>query len=360
MRICFVVADVKDQQPTYAGIYLALAAHRRGHDVRFASVENLSFLDDNNVLATTTRVRHGDYKTPADYAHALASDDAVNEEDTLSTFDVVLLRYNPVRESPGRPSAPLIDFGWRLRLAGTLVVNDPEGLRRAGSRMYLADFPADVRTKTLVSRSKKRLKEFLRGLDGPAVLKPLSPRGGENVFYLTAAPGLEPESDHHRRHQGRLRHRAGIPARDRAGRKAAAAAQRRAYPRRQQACRDLSTPPAGRQERRPAAREPRDGQPLRARPRRGPHLRHPAPQAARRRPLLRRRRHCRRQDPRAQRLHPRRHPLDPRALRRRRRRHHHPGPGASRASAGRVSNHVRSGSRRGVTIRVARNRCLRD
>ena len=35
MRICFVVADVRDQQPTYAGVYLALAAHRRGHDVRF-------------------------------------------------------------------------------------------------------------------------------------------------------------------------------------------------------------------------------------------------------------------------------------------------------------------------------------
>jgi glutathione synthase len=184
MRICFVVADVKDQQPTYAGIYLALAAHRRGHDVRFVSVENLSFLDDNNVLATTTRVRAGDYQLPIEYAQALASDEAVNEEDTLGRFDVVFLRYNPVREGEGRPSAPLIDFGWRLRLAGTLVVNDPEGLRRAGSRMYLADFPADVRAKTLVSRSKKRLKEFLRALDGPAVLKPLAPRGGENVFYL--------------------------------------------------------------------------------------------------------------------------------------------------------------------------------
>src|SRR5712671_3132027 len=105
MRICFVVADIRTQQPSYAGVYLALAAHRCGHDVRFVAVENLSFLDDNNVLATTTRVR-------------------------------------------------------------------------AGSRMYLSDFPADVRTKTLVSRSKPRLKQFLRALDGPAVLKPLAPRGG--------------------------------------------------------------------------------------------------------------------------------------------------------------------------------------
>jgi glutathione synthase len=184
MRICFVVADVRDQQPTYAGVYLALAAHRRGHDVRFVSVDDLSFLDDNNVLATTSRVRAGEYPDTAEYARALASDEAVAEEEALSHFDVVFLRYNPVREGASHPSAPLIDFGWRLRLAGTLVVNGPEGLRRAGSRMYLSDFPADVRTRTLVSRSKQRLKEFLRALDGPAVLKPLAPRGGEHVFYL--------------------------------------------------------------------------------------------------------------------------------------------------------------------------------
>jgi glutathione synthase len=184
MRICFVVADVHNQQPAFTSIYLALAAHRRGHEVRFVSVDDLSFLDDNNVVATTTRVRAGDYATPAAYARALASDESVLGEDTLGSFDVVFLRYNPISEGEARPGAPLIDFGWRLRLAGTLVVNDPEGLRRAGSRMYLADFPADVRTRALVSRSKARLKAFLRALDGPAVLKPLAPRGGEHVFYL--------------------------------------------------------------------------------------------------------------------------------------------------------------------------------
>jgi glutathione synthase len=184
MRICLVVADVRAQQATFSGIYLALAAHRRGHEVRFVSVDDLSFLDDNNILAVTTRVRAGDYADPAAYARALASDEAVVEEDTLGGFDVVFLRYNPAREEEARPDAPLIDFGWRLRLAGTLVINDPEGMRRAGSRMYLADFPADVRTRTLVSRSKVRLKAFLKQLDGPAVLKPLAPRGGEHVFYL--------------------------------------------------------------------------------------------------------------------------------------------------------------------------------
>jgi glutathione synthase len=184
MRICFVVADARAQQPTYAGVYLALAGHRRGHDVRFVAVDDLSFLDDNTVLGTTRRVRAGDYQKPADYARALASDDAVSEEDNLGSYDVVFLRYNPTRESNGRGGTSLIDFGWRLRLGGTLVVNDPEGLRRAGSRMYLGDFPADIRARTLVSRSPERLKEWVRALRGPAVLKPLQPRGGEHVFFV--------------------------------------------------------------------------------------------------------------------------------------------------------------------------------
>src|SRR4051812_12748314 len=176
MRICFVVADVRDQQPNYAGVYLALSAHRRGHDVRFVSVDDLSFLDDNNVLATTTRVRAGDYQKPVDYARALASEDAVVEEDTLGSFDVVCLRYNPIRDGQTRPGAPLIASGGRRRRAGRRVANDPGGRRRAGSRMSLGVSPADTRPRPLVSRSRAPLKAFLREPDGPAVIKPLAPR----------------------------------------------------------------------------------------------------------------------------------------------------------------------------------------
>jgi glutathione synthase/RimK-type ligase-like ATP-grasp enzyme len=97
MRICFLVADVASQQPTYSGVHLAHAGHRRGHDVRFASIDDLSFLDDNSVLATTRRVRAGEYARPSDYLRALQSEDAVRDEDALSAFDVVFLRYNPLR-----------------------------------------------------------------------------------------------------------------------------------------------------------------------------------------------------------------------------------------------------------------------
>jgi glutathione synthase len=181
MRVCFLVRDVKAQKPGYGTVHLAWAAQRRGHDVRFVSVDDLSFLDDNSVLATTTRVRAGDYATPDAFHAALGSAEAVSELDALSGFDVVFLRANPLVDGA---RSPIIDLCWRLRLGGTLVVNDPEGLRRAGGRMYLADLPAEIRPRTLVSRSPERLKAFLRELDGPAVLKPLSPAGEERVFFL--------------------------------------------------------------------------------------------------------------------------------------------------------------------------------
>jgi len=184
MRIAFLVPDVRTQQPSFAGIHLAWAAHRRGHEVHFVSSHDLSFLDDNTVLATTTRVRAGDYRRPANYHAALLSADAVREEDALSSFDVIFLRYNPMREPAGEPPSPVIDFCWRLRLSGALVINDPEGVRRAWGRLYLADLPPEVRARSVVSRSPEGIKAFLRELDGPAVLKPLAHAGREKVFFL--------------------------------------------------------------------------------------------------------------------------------------------------------------------------------
>jgi glutathione synthase len=184
MRIGFLIASLPTLQPTFAGIHLAWSAHSRGHEVCFVTADDLSFLDDGSVFATTVRVRAGDYAKPADFYRALVSDDAVREEDTLSGFDVVFIRYNPLREPHAAPPSPILDFCWRLRLGGTFVVNDPEGVFRAWGRLYLSDLPPDAHARTLVSRSPEKIKAFLRQLGGDAVLKPLAHAGREKVFQV--------------------------------------------------------------------------------------------------------------------------------------------------------------------------------
>ena len=104
MRIGFLIGELATLQPTFAGNYLAWSAHRRGHEVCFVTADDLSFLDDGSVFATTLRVRAGDYAKPIDFYRALISTDAVREDDTLSGFDVVFIRYNPVRHG-GLPIA---------------------------------------------------------------------------------------------------------------------------------------------------------------------------------------------------------------------------------------------------------------
>ena len=187
MRIGFLIAGLPSLQPTFAGVHLAWSAHRRGHEVCFVAADDLSFLDDGSVYATTLRVRAGDYAKPADFHRALLCRDAVREDTTLTGFDVVFIRYNPLREPHSAPPSPILDFCWRLRLDGTFVVNDPEGVFRAWGRLYLADLPADAHARTLVSRSPERIKNFLRALPGDAVLKPLAHAGHDKVFRVRRA-----------------------------------------------------------------------------------------------------------------------------------------------------------------------------
>ncbi|HEY0714619.1 MAG TPA: glutathione synthase, partial [Polyangia bacterium] len=79
---------------------------------------------------------------------------------------------------------PAIEFGRRLKQNGVMVFNDPDGLVRAGTKMYLAGFPVEIRPRTVITRSVERVRAFLRELDGPAIIKPLAGYGGQNVFYV--------------------------------------------------------------------------------------------------------------------------------------------------------------------------------
>jgi glutathione synthase len=185
MRVCFVVNNVKTQKATYTTLCLAFAGHRRGHDIAFVSVDAFSQGEGSEIIADVVRPKPGRFRDAASYAKALTSPAALREEARLADFDVVFLRNNPnAGASDGDTFNPALDFGRRLKSQGVLVVNDPDGLSRAGSKMYLAGFPHELRPRTLITRSIERVRGFLRELDGPAIIKPLAGFGGQNVFYV--------------------------------------------------------------------------------------------------------------------------------------------------------------------------------
>ena len=64
---------------------------------------------------------------------ALTAADAPREDARLVDFDVIFLRNNPNAGAPEVDAFnPALDFGRRLKQLGVLVVNDPDGLSRAG------------------------------------------------------------------------------------------------------------------------------------------------------------------------------------------------------------------------------------
>jgi glutathione synthase len=186
MRICFIVRSVYSQIATYTTTHLAFEAHRRGHRVSYTTVNSLSFSDDGRVMATVVTLGHGTHLTRPSFLEALKGEQSAREEICLSDYDVVFLRYNP---NEGEGSAdkslnPAIEFGRLLKQHGVMVVNDPGGLTKASSKMYLCSLPTQVRAETLITRSTVKVKQFLKELRKPAIIKPLSGFGGQDVFFI--------------------------------------------------------------------------------------------------------------------------------------------------------------------------------
>jgi len=67
---------------------------------------------------------------------------------------------------------------------GVIVVNDPNGLVKASSKMYFQLFPEEVRPRTIITRDNNEIKEFAKEEGGNIVLKPLQGSGGASVFLV--------------------------------------------------------------------------------------------------------------------------------------------------------------------------------
>ena len=185
IRIGFVVNDVLTEEAGYTTTRLAMRARQIGHEVSLISVGDLAYDADEKIRANARSVPKRIYKNGASFLKDLHGKNAVSERVTIDDLDVLVLRNDPSQDAISRPwaSAAGIQFGRIAMRHGVVVVNDPDGLARATSKMYFQTFPAQVRPETIISRDRDDIKAFARDR-GTVVMKPLQGSGGAGVFLV--------------------------------------------------------------------------------------------------------------------------------------------------------------------------------
>jgi len=101
------------------------------------------------------------------------------QELELGSLDVILMRKDPPFDMEYIYTTYVLD---RAKVAGALIVNDPEALRNMNEKAYTAWFP-DCAPPTLITRSMAEMREFLAA-HGHAVFKPLDGMGGRSIFVI--------------------------------------------------------------------------------------------------------------------------------------------------------------------------------
>jgi len=186
MKIGFVVNDVTTEAPGYTTTRLGCEAVNLGHEVFVFGVGDLAYDPDEFIRARAWTVPQTKYKSHEVYLRDLQGPKSVRKRITVDDLDVIMLRNVPSDDYLKRPwaSTAAAEFGRVAMRHGVIVVNDPNGLARASSKMYFQLFPKEVRPRTLITRDRTEITAFAKE-QGRCVLKPLQGSGGASVFLVT-------------------------------------------------------------------------------------------------------------------------------------------------------------------------------
>jgi len=188
MRIGFVVNDLATETAGYTTTLLAVAAIKLGHDAWVMTPADFAYDPDEKVRARAFQAPKEKYASGAAYLSGIRGKDVHSQRITVDDLDVLMLRNDPALDvdTPWRKSAG-IDFGRLAMRSGVVVLNDPNGLDRAMTKMYFQQFPEEIRPRTLITRDRHEIKEFVKEQGGRAVLKPIQGSGGKGVFMVDHA-----------------------------------------------------------------------------------------------------------------------------------------------------------------------------
>jgi glutathione synthase len=185
ISIGIVVNDVATEEAGYTTTRLAMTAKQMGHEVHLMSVGDLAYDADEKIRAHAHTVPKRVYKNGGSFLKDLRGKNGIRERITVADLDVLLLRNDPAPDAVKRPWAAQggILFGRIAMRHGVIVLNDPDGLGQATSKMYFQTFPAEVRPETIITRNRDDIRAFAKER-GTVVMKPLTGSGGQSVFLV--------------------------------------------------------------------------------------------------------------------------------------------------------------------------------
>lgn len=184
MKIAFIINDITTEKANFTTMYLALTAHKKGHNIYVFGVGDLGYSSDGHMVAQARTVGEQSYKTQETFFKALQKSDPITISST--DLDVLFLRNDPSEDIADRnwaQNAPYI-FGQIAMRDGVIVLNHPSSLSDAINKMYFQHFPEVLRPKTIITREAKDILAFFNEQKGKIILKPLQGSGGKNVFMV--------------------------------------------------------------------------------------------------------------------------------------------------------------------------------
>jgi glutathione synthase len=187
MRLAFFVNDVATEIDEYTTTRLARAAAQHGHEVWYVGAGDVEFGESDGHLVARARAAELEPDDTLEiFMKRVKQRDA--ERIVLDDLDVLFLRNESITDLQERPwASPLgVVFGQMLQARGVTVVNDPTSLTRATSKLYLEEFPEQIRPRSLVTRDPAAIERFAAEV-GHCVVKPLYGAKGRNVFMINGA-----------------------------------------------------------------------------------------------------------------------------------------------------------------------------
>ena len=154
-----------------SSLAMLLEAARRGAEIHYFEQQDLRMLSGTAIGYSTRLTIRDDNVDWFDFGE--------QQDIDLGNLDAILMRKDPPFNMEYVYTTYILD---RAKLAGALIVNEPQALRDMNEKAYTAWFP-DCTPLTLVTRSMQEMKAFL-GEHGRIVVKPLDGMGGRSIFVV--------------------------------------------------------------------------------------------------------------------------------------------------------------------------------